>query len=100
MLALMIPALELLFRYGIAERMGTIFLSALVAHTAWHWMVERGSALSLFGWPVMDAAFFTGVLQMLTFAVLFAACVWLWGVIRPRPASGPDDEAVPLEAEK
>ena len=40
-LALMIPALELLFRYVVAERMGTIILSAIVAHTAWHWMVER-----------------------------------------------------------
>ena len=29
----MIPALELLFRYVVAERMGTIILSAIVAHT-------------------------------------------------------------------
>ena len=96
-LVLIIPALELFFRYGVAERMGTIFLSALVAHSAWHWMVERGSALSQFGWPVMDAAFFAGVLQLLMFAVLFAAFVWLWGVLRPR---SPEDEAAPLEAEK
>src|SRR5208283_3411662 len=40
-LALLIPALDLLFRYAVAERMGTIILSALVAHTAWHWMTER-----------------------------------------------------------
>ena len=32
-LAVMIPALELLFRYVVAERMGTIIFSALVAHT-------------------------------------------------------------------
>ena len=40
-LAVLIPALELLFRYVVAERMGTVILSALVAHTAWHWMMER-----------------------------------------------------------
>src|ERR1019366_5266057 len=40
MLALFIPALDLLFRFVVAERMGTIILSALVAHTAWHWMTR------------------------------------------------------------
>src|SRR5882762_10492262 len=33
-LILLIPLLQLLFRYAVAERMGTIILSALVAHTA------------------------------------------------------------------
>jgi hypothetical protein len=37
----MIPALKLLFRFVVAERMGTIILSAIVAHTAWHWMIDR-----------------------------------------------------------
>src|ERR1051325_11514376 len=37
-LVLLIPLLEGLFRYAVAERMGTIILSALVAHTGWHWM--------------------------------------------------------------
>ena len=40
-LALAIPALALLFTHVVAERMGTIILSALVAHTAWHWMLDR-----------------------------------------------------------
>ena len=40
-LGVLIPALELLFRFVVAERMGTIILSALVAHTGWHWMTER-----------------------------------------------------------
>src|SRR5215831_10298396 len=44
-LALLVPALELLFRYSVAERMGTIILSAIVAHTAWHWMADRASVL-------------------------------------------------------
>ena len=40
-----IPVLSLLFRYVVAERIGTILLSALVAHTAWHWALDRGTAL-------------------------------------------------------
>ena len=44
----LIPALHLLFRYVVEERMGTIILSALVAHTAWHWMTERWAVLRQF----------------------------------------------------
>src|SRR5204863_893242 len=38
-LLLMIPALEILFKRVVAERMGTIILQAIVAHTAWHWKI-------------------------------------------------------------
>ncbi|MEO8098099.1 MAG: HupE/UreJ family protein [Acidobacteriota bacterium] len=40
-LLILVPALALLFRYVVAERIGTIILSALIAHTGWHWMWER-----------------------------------------------------------
>ena len=47
-LLLLVPALNLLFRFVVAERIGTIVLSALVAHTAWHWLAERFTALRSF----------------------------------------------------
>ena len=47
-LAMLIPALDLLFRYVVDERIGTIMLSAIVAHTAWHWMGERWELLRKF----------------------------------------------------
>jgi hypothetical protein len=40
-LAVMLPAVTLLLRI-VPERAGIVVLSALAAHTAWHWMVERG----------------------------------------------------------
>lgn len=40
-LLFLIPLLDLFFRYVVEERMGTIILSALIAHTGWHWMIER-----------------------------------------------------------
>ena len=55
-LALMVPALQLLFRFVVAERIGTIMLSALVAHTAWHWTADRWGSLRQFAWPALDAA--------------------------------------------
>ena len=52
-LMLFIPMLDLLFRYVVKERMGTIIISALVAHTGWHWMIERANHLRQFriNWP-------------------------------------------------
>jgi hypothetical protein len=47
-LAILVPLLGLLFRYVVAERMGTIILSAFVAHTGWHWMIERFDVLRKF----------------------------------------------------
>ena len=59
-LILLVPLLDALFKYVVAERMGTIILSALVAHTAWHWMIDRGSQLEKFPlhWPDFSTAFF------------------------------------------
>jgi uncharacterized membrane-anchored protein YitT (DUF2179 family) len=78
-LALLVPALALLFRFVVAERMGTIILSALVAHTGWHWMTERFERLRQyqFQWPVIDALFLLTLTRWLIVAVAAAAVVWL-----------------------
>src|SRR4029453_12360138 len=84
-LAIAIPALALLFRYVVAERIGTILLSALVAHTAWHWMLERSAALRQyeFEWPTIDAAFAVSAMRALMLALIVAAAVWaLYGLYR------------------
>jgi hypothetical protein len=83
-LAVAIPVLAVLFRYIVAERVGTILLSALVAHTAWHWMLERGAALReyRFVWPVLDAAFLLAATRWAMLALLLAAAVWgLYGLL-------------------
>ncbi len=71
-LLLLIPALSLLFRFMVAERMGTIILSALVAHTGWHWMTERGETLRKFHFalPEWNAAFAAGLLRGLMWLVI------------------------------
>lgn len=86
-LALLVPALEVAFRFVVEERMGTIILSALVAHTGWHWMLERWELLRKFRfeWPVMNAAFLAGLTGWLLVVVGAAAVVWLaFGVVWPR----------------
>jgi hypothetical protein len=75
-LVLFVPALNLLFRYVVAQRLGTIILSALVAHQAWHWMEDRFDALRQFPWPTITADGLTSALGWLTVLVAMAAAVW------------------------
>jgi hypothetical protein len=76
-LVVMVPALNLLFKYVVDERIGVIILSALVAHTAWHWMIERGEILAKFPFPTLDAAFFASLMRGMMAALILAALVWL-----------------------
>ena len=54
-IVLLVPVLDAVFRFVVQERMGTIVLSALVAHSGWHWMTERWELLTLYDlsspWP-------------------------------------------------
>jgi hypothetical protein len=45
-LALLLPAIIVFYRRVSAERVATIVISTLVAHTAWHWMTERIDSFS------------------------------------------------------
>ncbi|HTM48424.1 MAG TPA: HupE/UreJ family protein [Bryobacteraceae bacterium] len=77
-LAILVPLLGALFRFVVAERMGTILLSALVAHTGWHWMLERWELLRRykFAWPPMDAAFLAAALRCAMWAAILAGALW------------------------
>ncbi|OLB34435.1 MAG: hypothetical protein AUH11_18080 [Acidobacteria bacterium 13_2_20CM_57_17] len=77
-LILLIPALQLLFRYAVAERMGAIILSAIVAHTGWHWMLDRGHVLAQFRfeWPALTAALLAGAARWLMAILLLGGVMW------------------------
>jgi hypothetical protein len=76
-LALLIPALGGLFRFVVKERIGTIILSAIVAHTGWHWMTERAGQLRQFKWPSLNAAMLASAIRWLMAALILAALAWL-----------------------
>lgn len=71
-----IPALIWLFRFAVAERVGIVILSALVAHTAWHWMMERGAVLAKFPLPQLDAAFIASLMRGAMALIVMAGVVW------------------------
>ncbi len=88
-LAVMIPALRLLFRYVVEPRMGTIILSAFIAHTGWHWMLDRGAVLRRysFEWPALDWQLLATVAEWTLVAWIVAGAAWLAiRFFRPRPA--------------
>jgi hypothetical protein len=78
-LLLAVPLLGLFFKYVRSEKAGTILLSVIAGHTAWHWLTERGEQLLKFTWkwPVLDAAFYAAALRwamllMASFGVMWA----------------------------
>jgi hypothetical protein len=76
-LVLIVPVLNFLFRRLVNERVGTIILSAFVAHTAWHWTTERYEVLRKFPAPALDAAAVAGMLRWLMAGLVLVGLVWL-----------------------
>ena len=77
-LLIMVPGLALLFAKVIPERTGAILISALVAHTSWHWMAERWGVLTAYNFqrPALDAAFGAALLRWVTLLLIVAGVAW------------------------
>ncbi len=86
-LAFLVPGLGLLFRYVVAERIGTILLSALVAHTSWHWMSERAGEFSQFQvdlrMPVFDLGLLASAMRLGMLLLIITLLVWLMSTVFP-----------------
>jgi hypothetical protein len=80
-LAVMVPALNAFFSYAVAERLGTIVLSVMVAHTGWHWMADRFAVLRAFdvGWGDIVDAFMASGLRWLALALILGGLAWALG---------------------
>jgi hypothetical protein len=83
-LAILVPLLSFLFQQVVAERTGTVILSALVAHTGWHWMIERGAALQKFDGPELDVSLLATAMRWMMVLVAAAGVYWLIGLYRGR----------------
>ncbi len=101
-LLLVIPVLTLLFRYFVRERVGTILLSALLAHSAWHWMLERGAQFSLYQipMPIFDTVFFIGLTRWGMLLVIIAASLWALAELFRRFAIIPAVTNMPAESKE
>jgi len=74
-----VPVLEILFRFVLAERVGVILLSVFVAHTSWHWMVERALIFNQYQipWPALSVGLFITLLGWLILALMVGGLGWL-----------------------
>lgn len=72
-----LPALALLFRHPLGTRFGGIILSALLAHTGWHWMLDRAERLRRVEWPTLDAAAVVTLSRWVLLLLLVGGGVWL-----------------------
>ena len=77
-LLFMVPGLALLFAKVISARTGGILISALVAHTSWHWMAERWGVLTAYDFqrPAFDAAFGAAVLRWVALLLIVLGVAW------------------------
>jgi hypothetical protein len=78
-LAITVPILNLLFKKVLPEVGGIVVLSAVLAHTGWHWMLERGGELIQYDFqvPVLDATFGATLMRWLMLALIIVGAAWL-----------------------
>ena len=76
-LVVLVPIVWLAFR-AIETRIGILIVSALVAHTAWHWMTDRGSALWSYDWSATDPSDLATLLRWLMVIVAVAGAIWVF----------------------
>ena len=95
-LLFLVPALSVLFRYVVAEKIGTILVSGLVAHTSWHWMSERAGQLSQFPirlqLPVFDLGLLASAMRWGMLVLIITLLVWLLYVVFPQPVETAKNE--------
>lgn len=74
-----VPVLGLLFRYALPERAGVILLSALIAHTSWHWMAERWGTLRAYAiqLPPIDIVFLLGLTRWAIAILILVGLAWI-----------------------
>lgn len=94
-LAITVPVLNLLFRKWLPELMGTIVLSAFLAHTGWHWMLARGGTLLQYQFtvPTLNLSFAATLLRWVMLALIIVGAVWIlrgaFDALARRHSNGP-----------
>jgi len=85
-IVLAVPLLNWLFRKTISERMGTIILSAILAHSGWHWLSSRASDLMAysFQWPAFDVALLAALMRWAMLLLIIGSAVWILFVVYRR----------------
>jgi len=85
-LAIILPAANLLFSHAGAARAGIIVSAMLIGHTGWHWMTERFAIASLSSFPIFDVNLLLTVIRWLLAITVVGGVVWfLSGLMKKKP---------------
>jgi hypothetical protein len=84
-LLLVVPVLLAVLSDRLLGRVGVVILSVLVAHTTWHWTVDRARVLADVPWPALDAGFVSAFARLVFAALLIGGGLWLVSKYRPQP---------------
>jgi hypothetical protein len=85
-LAIAVPALNLLFTQAVPERAGIIVSSVLIGHAGWHWMTERFAVARLSSWPLFDVNLLLTIVRSLLVLTIAAGVVWfVAGLLKRKP---------------
>jgi len=85
-LAIAVPAFNLLFTKVVSERAGIIVASILIGHVGWHWMTERVAIARLSSWPAADLNLLLMVVRWLLALVVVGGAAWfVAGLLKRKP---------------
>jgi hypothetical protein len=96
-LALAVPVLRFAFARWLPQVLGVVVISAVLAHTGWHWMLERGGELIQYNFalPVLNRSFALVLLDWAILAAIVAGAlfglraVFSWLGRRPNAVAAP-----------
>jgi hypothetical protein len=85
-LAIVVPAANMLFANAAVERAGILVVSVLVGHAGWHWMTERMAIARLSSWPVIDHNLLLTVVRWLLALAIVGGALWFAaGLLKKKP---------------
>ena len=85
-LAIFVPAANLLLAQASMERAAVIVSSVLVGHAGWHWMTERLAIAELSSWPAMDVNLMLTIVRWLLALTVVGGLLWfLAGLLKRKP---------------
>lgn len=89
-LAIVLPAANLLFSQVVPERAGIIVASVLIGHAGWHWLTERFAIAQLSSWPLMDLNLLLTVVRWLLALTVIGGAAWFVAGLVKRKAVEPE----------
>ena len=85
-LAISLPAFNLLFALTGRERAVMIVSSVLIGHVGWHWMTERIAIAQMSGWPAWDLNLLLALVRWLLALTVVGGAIWfLTGLMKRKP---------------